>query len=421
MKRDSENRGAAHRIEAFKEALYADVHQGPARLSLERRRLLAKISRAESERGGIARRRLGRVWLAAALSAAASVAALLAVVVIRGGADHEEVAPLELTGLWRLETGDALSQGGALTVPASEGAKILWPDHTAFWIGQRSEMAFSAGDINAPHLSEGRLLATVSPREKSASFRVGTPAGVVVVHGTVFSVSVAEDGVRVRLHEGRVTFDGKAGRVRLEPHSELFVAPGAAPVVSPIDDAGVLKDLMIAERTSGLAGPPVPDLGRYIAMPTMDVVVRPKDPKDAEDPRPLDRKMARRGERRASRPATDLAAPPLADEPTLALPERDVNDPTLEDIEVVHRQAQSAVPRIEALIRERRYAEGIAVADEYLKHQKVAEDADRVLYLRGYCEMRRGNLKAGREAFETYLIQFPKGRHWERVQDILSD
>ena len=56
-------------------------------------------------------------------------------------------------------------------------------------------------------LERGAVVASIEKRERERSFFVTTSAGRVEVVGTVFSVAIEEDGVRVAVAEGRVRVD----------------------------------------------------------------------------------------------------------------------------------------------------------------------------------------------------------------------
>lgn len=85
------------------------------------------------------------------------------------------------------------------------------------------EIAFLSGavfDAGAPNrsnrmfaLDRGDVLFDVAPLEGGRSFEVRTPDAAIRVHGTVFVVSVHEDGTLLHVIEGEVSF-AQAGRTR---------------------------------------------------------------------------------------------------------------------------------------------------------------------------------------------------------------
>jgi ferric-dicitrate binding protein FerR (iron transport regulator) len=400
-----------------RDALHSSAAMGPARLELEKRRLLARLEAAEEVTAvSEARNPRTRRWLVAA------AAVLLAL----GGAamwrvlDEGERArvPVALAGLWRLSEGDALSSGSPARVPGDRGAKIVWPDQTAIWLGPDAEISLAPPAAALVRFRQGRLLASVRPVERGGSFRVSTPAGMIVVHGTAFSVTGDSRRIALRLYEGRVTFEHAGKEIALTPGSELVMEHGRSPEVRKVDDMGVLADLMIAERTAALAGPPVPVLGTRFEMSPIDIVVtRPA-------PAGLDETPPERPSKRRPKTAKPGGASGLAEAPQ-GQPERDLFlDPEIEAIEVKAAEApgdEDPAPLIEPMIQKGRYPACVDAADAYLEAHPGGVYAERVQFLKGYCQTRSGNLKAGREAFETYLVRFPEGRYWKRVSDILGE
>jgi len=385
---------------------------GPARLELEKRRLLAELDGTKEVLE--TRRTRTRRWLAAA----AVLLALGGAAMWRLADGERALAPVAIAGMWRLSEGDALSSGSPARVPGDRGAKIVWPDQTAVWLGPGAEVSLSPDDDALVRFRQGRLLASVRPVEQGRSFRVSTFAGTVMVHGTAFSVTGDGGRVVIRLHEGEVTFEREGEALALTPGSELVVERGRPPQVREIDAVGVLADLMIAERTADLAGPPVPALGTRFEMPPIDIVVSRPAAEDSDALLPERPSKRRSGDRKAGTPSVRVEVPrgqPAAD---LFL------DPELEAIEVEAAETpadEDPAPLIEGMIRKGRYPACVEAADAYLAAEPKGAYSERVQFLKGYCQTRSGNLKAGREAFETYLIRFPEGRYWKRVSDILGE
>jgi hypothetical protein len=317
----------------------------------------------------------------------------------------------------RLNQGESLFSGRSVRVPDGQGAKIVWPDQTAIWLAGNAEVSLLATDITSLQFQKGRLLASVRPVEPGKSFRVYTALGTVVVHGTAFSVSGDGDRIALRLHEGVVTFEHAGDSVTLAPGSELVMQKGRSFQVRRMDDTGVLADLMIAEKTADLEGPPVPILGRQFEMSTIDIVAN-KPAAPVVETAPTERLKKRRAKppKPALSDAGDIVGKKQGDDLFL--------DPDLEAIEVESVdviQDKDPTALIESMIQKSRYISCIRAAETYLDTHPKGTFAERVHFLKGYCQTRSGNLKAGREAFETYLIRFPEGRYWKRVSDILGE
>jgi hypothetical protein len=287
---------------------------------------------------------------------------------------------------------------------------MIWPDSTVLWLKGSTCVEFDKEPLSRLKITTGALLASVAPRERR-DFAIQAPLGTVRVHGTVFAIRVRNETVTVRLHEGNVTFERPGKKTVLSSGESLHVEKGKKESVSLIDESGLLQDLMIAERTAELSGPPVPVLGRNIAMAPLDVVAkRPQSASRPSRPSPQKRPAQRL-------PASLKSSPSNTPDAGEAL----FVDPELQAIDVIH---QSTLPRhllIESLIRKRDYKNCIVEAEKALAFPAPDINSERVLYLKGYCEMRAGNLKAGREAFEHYLIPFPSGRRQKRIQEILGE
>jgi hypothetical protein len=406
------------RLFAMKEYLAKSADIGPSRLAVEQRRLLTAVER---EKAGVQRRRSKSMkWVAAVAAAAAMILVIVGVRILLKPTLTQSSTPLTLSGLVQLKSGEALLSGNTATVPSSEGAKIVWPDHTAVWLRETSKIRVAETGEDTVELSEGRLLATVTPRAHAKPFVAKTPLGRVTVHGTVFSVSVNASHVVVRLYEGAVTFAYQGSDLSLRPGSELDVRKGKEPVIRPMDDTGVLADLMIGEKTATLEGPPLPLFGRDKEMPAATEAGAPALPK------PSNTSTSRRPDKKPAR------------NPKPSVPETRINeslqstdsfvDPSLNDIEVkrvkessMTAEDEDPTSHIESLMRQGDYEDCIALTDEYLKKFPSGTYAERIQYLKGCCETKAGDLKAGREAFERYLIQFPEGRQWKRVHQILGE
>jgi TolA-binding protein len=86
------------------------------------------------------------------------------------------------------------------TVTLAEGARVMLEPHTEIGLKRDS------GGI-AVAIRKGGLLASITPKNNRPRFRVDTPAGQVVVTGTIFSVNVSTDAVTVSVFRGRVSVE----------------------------------------------------------------------------------------------------------------------------------------------------------------------------------------------------------------------
>jgi hypothetical protein len=403
---------------ALRKDLEARAKIDSARLALERRRLVAAIEEAPTARvlGGNASSKT--VWIIS--SAAAAILLVIFGAWMYGNLDEQDnPSPLMLSGLQHLAKGDALLSGRIARVPSAGGAKIVWPNRTAIWLAENATMRISADVDTRVELIEGRLLAAVMPVANGKSFKVQTPYGTVEVHGTAFSVSCDQERVIVRLHEGAVTFRMKMKDISLQPGFKLTMRRGRSPTIAPIDDIDVMADLMIAEKTADLDGPKVPQLNRRDKMPQSARVADPVQSLNAADgsqPRAAGKKP------KPSKPLSPdvKAAEPSRQDSGLFI------DPSLNEVEVLSgneaaKQDTDPSAMIESLMRQGDYVACIAACNDYLSRFQGGAYAERVQYLKGCCQTKSGDLKAGREAFERYLISFPEGRQLNRVNQILGE
>ncbi|MBW2277820.1 MAG: FecR domain-containing protein [Deltaproteobacteria bacterium] len=418
MRRD----GGNDLVQEFKDALYTDVEQGPARVEFERRRLMARVAPPVAETGTAPRVRPLALGFAAACAAAAAVLIALAVIPDDPEAGAESIS---LSGIWHARAGDAFVRGTPVRVPIGGGAKLLLQDGSTLWLGSGAELVALDEDVAAVRLDSGRLLASVARRPDASPFRVVTGRTRITVHGTVFSVASGDDRARVRLHEGEISLSVGDEVIDVQPGHQLEVTRAGEVSLQPIDAAGVLTDLLIAERTSGLAGPVPPEIRSLASEIVMDVEVVALDPSAPEPAAPeieiappsKPRPAPVRPQRAPSRPVgvVEEAPAPEAQEPEAVV------DPALAAIEVESAPAPSVIDQLRELTKQGRYADAIQLADTYLAEHPRGEHADDVLYLRAHCQARTGDLHGGRQSLKDYLTRFPEGRYWDRVRDILGE
>jgi len=362
------NHGQGELAARFRRALHAETEPGPARLEFERRRLLGRLA---AEAAG---KRFPAALLAAGLGlATALAAAVIAVVVVRTGDPPPAAESIELSGPWRVRPGDAVSRGAAVRVPRGAGARLELADGSVLWLGPGAELVFLDGRTGAVRLDAGRLLAGVKPRPPGSELRVVAGRLEVVVRGTVFSASAEDGRSLVRLHDGRVDLCDGRGSFDLRPGFEVELSRDGAVSLRPIDEAGALGDLLIAGRTAGTNGPPVP---RIPLPPVIDD--DPPAPAAIEPPSPAPAPLRRTPPPRAAAPAAEPLPPAVPDETDDAGP----------------------APSGKA-------AEAAAAPDD--------------LYLRALDQARAGDLDGSRRALLDYLARFPEGRYWDRVRDILGE
>ncbi len=350
----------------LRDELYAGVTRSDSQLELERRKLIDRIGHEEPERAP-------RKGLVIGFSLGVAVAAAaLALFVLMPLEEQAPTAPISLSGLWRVGPGDAVSRGREIRVPPNAGAKLVMKDRTTFWLGASTRASMKDGDPSTIELTHGRMLTVVTPRRTGSGLTVETPLGNVVVHGTTFSILVDGESMRVRLHEGTVDVISAGETIPVSRGHQVEVRRGCALVVSPVDRAGVLADLMIAEKTADLDGPPVPRIDPAVEKPAsttrdhLDPVID-GTPKTTPSDKARDPRISARDGRKKD---------PAADE--------------IETSEVVEEKAME-----EELIEEE-------------------------LFTKAYVEAQAGNLSTGRKLLEEYLSAHPDGRYWQRVADILG-
>lgn len=166
-------------------------------------------------RGGARGRTLGRA--AVGLAAAAAIVLLL---VARGGADATGWSPTEVT------TGSA------------ERATLTLPDGTVVRLAPSSRLRVERGRVREVRL-DGRAFFAVAHRTDQP-FRVHTPEGTVRVLGTRFELVTGEASLRLRVIEGRVAVEAARNAVEVAAGQQTEVREGAAAepsrLAGPTDD-----------------------------------------------------------------------------------------------------------------------------------------------------------------------------------------
>jgi hypothetical protein len=376
---DTSNRGSAPILGALRQELHADADLGPARLELERRRLVATIaSGPHASRGA-------RAAAAIAAVAAAAIAAAAAIYLVVAGETAPAPPPRRaaLAGLVDVGATELLAAGRAARVASSDGAKIALADGTAVWLAADTSVSAADPGAHRLRLDAGRALAHVAPQRGVRRFVVETPHGDIEVRGTVFAARVAESGLVIDLYEGAIRFSRGGVTVDVDPGESLRVrADGAIASRSPIDRAAVLADLLITEKTAQLPGAPVPRLA-------------PVEPEEVTAP--------------AHAPP---APPPPAAAPGPPPPKRPLGKPPAEAPATAPAPPPAAAP-VEAAPLAGPELAGIAVVS--------APAADERLFLDAYEKAVSGEPEDARALLERYLAAFPDGRYWRRVAEILGE
>jgi hypothetical protein len=365
-------------VAKLRESLHADVDLGPARIELERRRLVATIA---SDPRTSRRLRVGvAIGAVAGLAAAAAFFVLVPSVPPEGGP-----APARIAGLVDVGAAGPLADGRTAQVPSSSGAKLALADGTALWLAADTAISSPDGGAHRFRLESGRALAHVARQSGPARFVVETAFGDVEVHGTVFSARVAASGLTVDLYEGAIRFTRGGTAFDVRPGESVRVRKdGSIASRGPIDRAAVLADLLIAEKTAELPGAPVPKLappGEVDAIPHAVELPAPSSapPEPAVPPAPEPKRPARRPHPAAPLPE---AAPPAAE----AAEPAPFADPALAEIVV-----------------------------------EPAPPADEKLFLDAYEKAVSGEPEGARALLEKYLASYPEGRYWQRVAEILGE
>jgi len=214
-------------VEALRSVEVEDL--GPARLELERRRLMARLA---ASRAPLSRR--GRLALSLGLAGAAVVVAAAALLVLVPGIGGSADSLVTLSGVWRLEPGDAISRGLPVRVEDGGRARLVLPGGTSIEASSGTRMTLTAEDGSAIRLDGGHAVIAVAPRAGSGMFRAVTPDAEILVHGTVFSVTVDPGrDTTVRLHEGEIRLVCGGRSVTMQPgHQVVAGATGLLSLVA---------------------------------------------------------------------------------------------------------------------------------------------------------------------------------------------
>ncbi len=412
-------------VEQFLVELHAELDQGPARVELERRRLLARLEREErtvSVRPS--RRRTWGVLAAAAGCAAAAACAAVVGVIVVGMTDTAEVAmPTVVTSV--SEQRDTNRFGEPIRVPDGSEARIVLQDNSTLWLGPRTEIAVQDEQRAKVRLVRGRLLARVTKKNLPESLRVFTPHATVIVHGTTFSVRAEPERTLIRLHEGKIRLAIGARTFDVRPGTEAEVTADGELATRPIDPGGALADLMVVEKAT-------------LAEPQIDP---PIDRDHREDLSAGRRGRAKETLADKNRAQTNANAPRVLDDIVVQyldeLPEpptsagdtyRNISDNTSETntLRVGLSEAGSALSearfsRVRALFKARRCADTVAAAKEYLREHPGSVHAGDVLYYKTYCEAHLDRQNERRRLLESYPKTFPESRYWKRVEETLGE
>ncbi|HUT76707.1 MAG TPA: tetratricopeptide repeat protein [Polyangia bacterium] len=263
-----DQRDEARLVAALRSVEIEDL--GPSRLELERRRLMARISAQPSP---ILRRR--RVALTVGFAGAAVAAAAVALVVLAPTLDWPGEPSVTLSGVWRLEPGDAISRGLPVRVDEGSRARLVLPDGTSVEASSGARMALMTEDGSAIRLDAGHAVIAVAPRTPPGLFRAVTPDAEVQVHGTVFSVTVDRgSGTTVRLHEGEVRLVCRDRTIAMRPGHQIVAT--AAGLVS-LGVFGEAERRLDAEVAPGHVPPTAEEAGPGLARSGDDPAADPEE------------------------------------------------------------------------------------------------------------------------------------------------
>jgi len=233
-------------IEALRAGRVEEPEQTPARLELERRRLMARLM--DGRRVSAGRWRPVLVGGLAGIGAVAAAAVLLLMFVVdlpSSESDH-----LTLSGTWRLERGDAIARGAPIAVPDKGRAMIILADGTRIWAGPGTRLALGDPSGSNVVLESGHVVADVEPRGDGSRFTVSTAEAKVTVMGTLFSVRESEGRTAVRLHRGKVRLDSGGQSVSMQPGHLAVASSEGIRALDVIDERSSSEDLELASLAS---------------------------------------------------------------------------------------------------------------------------------------------------------------------------
>lgn len=249
----------------------------PADPEVERlERLLGRFRYRGSVPAPRARIRHLRPWLAAAAGVAAALAAVL-VPLGRGGGYR--VAGVE--GRTRVSAGEVLEVVG-------RSARLRIADLGEVELEPGSRLAVESVERgHAFYLERGRLTARIDAAPRL--FQVGTPAGVSIDLGCVYTLAVAEDGeTLLEVSTGQVAFAFEDREVYVPAGASCRSVPGRGPSPPVFDDAQPTRKLALDRCAAGL--PKEDDLAHLLdlsdrddALPLFALLFDPAQPIDVRE------------------------------------------------------------------------------------------------------------------------------------------
>jgi hypothetical protein len=174
------------------------------------------------------------------LLAPAALAAAAAIVYF---AQPDETAPPAdtpptMAELGRPREGDQLAPGTVIAA-ATERRTVSHPGRVTWTLDPGSRVTLlTTGEMVTLRLDQGSVSAEVVPSARPESFAVEAGDLRVAVHGTVFRVALATNGIDVSVSEGSVLVGPRAkpgtGKLLQSPAAEHFDPPPAKPAPPPV-------------------------------------------------------------------------------------------------------------------------------------------------------------------------------------------
>lgn len=133
------------------------------------------------------------------------------------------------TGLWvRMQSGDSFAAGDKLRTDEYGKAKVSLGQSGTVWVDHSSRMRIQPDSTTALYLEQGSIYIALSHHPKP--FEVQTPAGVIRVYGTQFTIAVdSAQKTTVASVENTVYFANEKGQVALVPGYQSEAVPGQSP------------------------------------------------------------------------------------------------------------------------------------------------------------------------------------------------